>query len=108
LVFVRAGRGGTWYVNGEPDRRKVGDFYIDIGNTKPAKPSDVNFRIGAGAAVFGEGRRYRGILDEAFIFERALSQEEVQRIMNEGMREAQNVDSKGKTATVWGRIKSPH
>lgn len=107
LVFVREGRGGTWYVNGEPDRRKVGDFYIDIGNTKPANPTDINFRIGAEAFGGDQGRRYRGILDEAFIFERALSQEEVQRIMNEGIREAQNVDTKGKAATVWGKIKSP-
>ena len=105
LVFVREGQGGTWYKNGEPDRRKVGNFYIDIGNMKPVVPSDENFRIGA--AVFGENRRYRGILDEAFIFERALSQEEVQRIMNDGFKEARHVDAKGKAATVWGRIKSP-
>ncbi|MDE0506150.1 MAG: hypothetical protein OXI86_18905, partial [Candidatus Poribacteria bacterium] len=51
-------------------------------------------------------RRYRGVLDEAFVYERALSQDEVQRIMNEGFQEAQNVQSNGKTAVVWGRIKS--
>ena len=104
LVFVREGRNGIWYKNGEPDRPKRGDFYIDIGSVKPANPSEANFRIGA--AVFDENRRYRGIIDEAFIFERAMSQEEVQRVMNEGFQEAQNVDSKGKAATVWGRIKS--
>ena len=104
VVFVRKGRGGTWYKNGEPDRPKRGDFHIDIGNTKPANPSDVNFRIGI--SVWNEDRRYRGILDEAFIFERAMSQEEVQKVMNEGFEEAQNVDSKAKTATVWGKIKA--
>ena len=64
------------------------------------------FRIGA--ASFDELRRYRGILDEAFIFGRALSQEEVQRIMNEGFQEAQNVEFKDKAASVWGKIKSAH
>lgn len=106
VVFVRKGRGGTWYKNGVPDRPKRGDFHIDIGSEKPAIPSDVNFRIGI--SVWNEDRRYRGILDEAFIYERAMSQEEVQLIMNEGFEEAQNVESKGKAATVWGRIKSPN
>lgn len=105
LVFVREGRGGTWYVNGEPDRRKVGEYYIDLKSEKPANPTDAKFRIGA--AQFDNARKYRGIVDEAFIFERALSQEEVQRIMSEGFREAQHVDTKGKAATVWGKIKSP-
>ena len=106
LVFVRKGRNGIWYKNGEPDRPKRGDFYIDIGSVKPANPSEANFRIGA--AIFDERRRYRGIIDEAFVFERALSQQEVQRIMSEGFQEAQNVDVKGKTATMWGSIKSSH
>lgn len=106
VVFVRKGRGGTWYKNGEPDRPKRGDFHIDLGSEKPAIPSDVKFRIGV--SIFNPDRRYRGILDEAFIFERAMSQEEVQLIMNEGLEEAQNVEFKGKAATVWGRIKSPN
>jgi len=106
VVFVRKGRGGTWYKNGEPDRPKRGNFYINIGNDNPVNPTEKNFRIGA--ASFDDLRRYRGILDEAFVFERALNQEDVQRIMNEGFQEAQNVDPKGKTATVWGRVKSSH
>ena len=56
VVFVREGRGGVWYKNGEPDRPKRGNFYIDIGSVKPANPSEANFRIGA--AVFDENRRY--------------------------------------------------
>lgn len=106
LVFVREGKGGTWYKNGEPDRPKRGNHYINIGNLNPVNATEQNFRIGA--ASFDELRRYRGILDEAFVFERALSQEEVQRIMNEGFQEAQNVEFKDKTATVWGKIKSAH
>ena len=81
LVFVREGRGGIWYKNGKPDRPKRGNFYIDIGSNKPANPPIQNFRIGA--APFHDGLRYRGVIDEAFIFERALSQDEVQRIITE-------------------------
>ncbi len=106
LVFVREGRGGIWYKNGEPDRPKRGNFYIDIGSNKAANPPISNFRIGA--APFSDALRYRGIIDEAFVFERALSQQEVQRIMSEGFQEAQNVDAKGKAATMWGSIKSSH
>ena len=105
LVFVREGRNGIWYNNGEPDRPKRGNFHIDIGSNKAPNPPISNFRIGA--APFHDGLRYRGVIEEAFIFERALSQDEVQRIMAEGFEEAQNVDAKGKAAAVWGRIKSP-
>ncbi|MDE0503150.1 MAG: LamG domain-containing protein [Candidatus Poribacteria bacterium] len=104
LVFVREGRGGTWYKNGEPDRPKRGNFFIDVGSVKPVNPPIENFRIGA--ASFNDELRYRGVIDEVFIFERALSQDEVQRIMNDGFEEAQKVDAKGKAATMWGTIKS--
>lgn len=105
LVFVREGKNGIWYKDGVPDRPKRGGFHINVGSIQPVKPATKNFRIGA--AAWEEGvRRYRGVLDEAFVYERALSQDEVQRIMNEGFQEAQNVQSNGKTAVVWGRIKS--
>ena len=101
---MRECRNGIWYKNGEPDRPKCGDFYIDIGSNKAPNPPISNFRISA--APFHDGLLYRGVIDEAFIFERALSQDEVQRIMAEGSEEAQNVDAKGKAATFWGRMKS--
>ena len=105
LVFVREGKNGIWYKNGVPDRPVRGGFHINLGTLDAAKPGKKNFRIAA--AAWEEGvRRYRGVLDEAFVYERALSQEEVQSIMNEGFQEAQNVQSKGKAAVVWGQIKS--
>jgi hypothetical protein len=105
LAFVREGRNGIWYKNGLPDRQKRGGYYIDTGSIRPARSSDTNFRIGA--ASWTDWFRYRGVLDEVFIYERALSQEEVQRVMNVGFRGALNADAKGKAATVWGGIKSP-
>ena len=105
LVFVRKGRNGTWYLNGEPDRPMKNGFHIDLGSEKRLGRARKNFRIGT--AVFDDARRWRGILDETFIFERALSQEEIVRIMNHGIVAGQHVDAKGKMATVWGKIKSP-
>ena len=106
LVFVRKGRNGTWYLNGEPDRPMRNGFHIDLGTEKRLGRAKKNFRIGT--AVFDDARRWRGILDETFIFERALSQEEIVRIMNDGIVVGQHVDAKGKMATVWGKIKSPN
>ena len=63
-----------------------------------------NFRIAT--AIFDEGRSYRGALDEAFIFKRALTQLEVTKVMEKGLIGAQAVDAEDKIATVWGRIKS--
>jgi hypothetical protein len=73
IVFVRQGREGTWYLNGEPDRKKKKGFYINLGSGNPVNGSIKNFRLGN--SIWDEGRAYKGIVDEAFIFERALSQD---------------------------------
>ncbi len=104
VVFVRQGREGIWYLNGEPDRQKRGKFYIDLGSDKPLKPQQDNFRIGS--TIFAEGRAFVGALDEVFIFSRALSQLEIAKVMEDGLVGAQAVDAKDKIATLWGRIKS--
>ena len=104
VVFVRQGREGIWYLNGKPDRPKRGNFYVDLGTERPVGPSRENFRIAT--AIFAEGRSYRGALDEAFIFKRALTQLEVTKVMEKGLIGAQAVDAEDKIATVWGRIKS--
>jgi hypothetical protein len=104
VAFVRRGRDGIWYLNGEPDRPKRGNYYVDLGSVEPVKPSRENFRIGN--TVFDERRGWKGTLDEVFIFSRALSQLEVQTVMEKGLIGAQAVDSEDKIATIWGRIKS--
>ncbi len=104
VVFVRQGREGIWYLNGKPDRPKRGGLYIDLGTERPVGRSRENFRIAT--AIFNEGRSYRGALDEAFIFKRALTQLEVTKVMEKGLIGAQAVDAKDKIATVWGRIKT--
>ena len=104
IVFVRQGREGTWYLNGEPDRKKKKGFYINLGSGNPVNSSIKNFRLGN--SIWDEGRAYKGIVDEAFIFERALSQETIQSIMHKGIEKTQAVDPWDKIATLWGQVKS--
>jgi hypothetical protein len=49
----------------------------------------------------------QGIIDEAAIFDEALSQNEIKNIMDNGLQSAVlAVSSSGKLATAWGRVKS--
>ena len=104
VVFVRRGREGIWYLNGKPDRPKRGNFYIDLGSNLPVTPHKKNFRIGA--PIYDDGLSFKGILDEVFVFKRALSEVEVATVMEKGLVGAQAVDAKNKIATLWGHIKS--
>ena len=104
VVFVRQGREGIWYLNGKPDRPKRGNFYIDLGSNLPVTPHKENFRIGA--PIYNDGSTFKGILDEVFVFRRALTQVEVSTVMERGIIGARALDARGKLTTVWGRIKS--
>ena len=104
VVFVRQGREGIWYLNGEPDRPKRGGFHIDLGSDRPVRRSRENFRIAN--SIFDERKAYKGILDEVFVFKRMLTQLEVSKVMEKGLVGALAVDAKDKIARVWGRMKS--
>ena len=99
MVFTRKGKTGTWYLNGKIDNTKQ----MDSDNPVVASPS--HFRIGNW--VLGS-RGWNGIVDEAFIFERALSEEEIRSIMREGLTRARPVNPNDKVATSWGRIKTSY
>lgn len=99
MVFTRKKRTGTWYLNGKMDNAKQ----MDSDNPVVASPS--HFRIGNW--VLGS-RGWNGIVDEAFIFERALSQEEIRTIMNQGLERARAVNPNGKVSILWGRIKTSY
>ncbi len=51
------------------------------------------------------GRMYDGVLDEVVIFNRALTEDEMQAVMNDGVEAALSVDAGGKLATRWGSLK---
>ncbi len=99
MVFTRKKRAGTWYLNGRKDNEKQ----LDSANPVVASPS--HFRIGNW--VLGS-RNWNGIVDEAFIFERALSQEEIRAIMNQGLDRARPVKPNDRVAISWGRIKTSY
>lgn len=99
MVFTRKKRIGTWYLNGRMDNVKQ----LDSANPVVASPS--NFRIGNW--VLGS-RAWNGIVDEAFIFERALSQEEIRTIMNHGLERARPVKPNDRVAISWGKIKTSY
>jgi hypothetical protein len=51
------------------------------------------------------GRMYEGILDELAILNRALTEAEMQSLMNDGMEGALSVRPSGKLAIRWGTLK---
>ena len=61
-----------------------------------------NFRIGNW--VLG-GREWNGIVDEAFLFERAWSKNEIKSIFKLGLEGAQPVSPKDHAATCWWKTK---
>ena len=64
----------------------------------------LNFRIG-NWSVF-EGRGFNGTVDDVFIFERALSHDEIMSLMDAGFGVQGAVSPAGKIAAVWGGIKT--
>ena len=58
---------------------------------------------------FGSNLGMSGIVDEVAIFNRGLTEEEVNDLMNNGLEnllESQPVDPKYKTAITWAKLKS--
>ena len=97
MVFVREGDQGTWYLDGEVDE------VAQLASGDPVIAATSNFRIGNW--VLG-GREFNGMVDEAFLFSRPLSKNDVTSIMNQGVTGAFSVKPVGKISTVWGRIKN--
>lgn len=98
IAVVRDGGTGYYYKNGE-----VVSEQPFKGPKKPVALPTSNFRIGNW--VLG-GREWNGVVDEAFLFERALSKDEIQSIFKLGLEGAQPVSPKDRAATCWGKLKS--
>jgi len=97
MVFVREGDKGIWYLDGKVDEE------TKLASADPVVAATSNFRIGNW--VLG-GREFNGMVDEAFLFNRALKENEVTSIMDRGIEKASHVFPKGKISTAWGRIKN--
>jgi len=101
MVFVRTGNMGTWYLDGEVSME------IRLLTDNPVFPATSNFRIGN--FVLG-GREYNGAVDDAFLFERALSADEIKDIVDSGIAAALAdtgtvVDPRDRASVTWGQIK---
>ena len=98
-VFVRQSDKGTFYLDGKSAAEAT------LLSKDPVVAATSNFRIGNW--VLG-GREFNGMVDEAFIFNRALSTVEITSIMKSGIMGAQPVSLRDKIATAWGRIKTQY
>lgn len=102
----------TWYhVTGvwDADEDRVG-LYLNgvlqskIGTT-PASPGTQEV-LNLGRRSDGSDMSYfDGIMDEFAIFTTPLTEEEIEILMEEGLRAIAAVSSSGKLATIWGKLK---
>jgi len=72
--------------------------------------SDVPFWIGGYGpnADFGSNRHFPGIIDEVRLWEGAMTEAEIKRVMNKSTAAITAVDVSGKLSTTWGKIKDKH
>lgn len=83
-------------------------YYLDgnLVNTEVQNgnmvPNDRDMTIGCRS---NDGIQWGGVLDEIAIFHRALSEAEIQDIMNRGYAESLGVEPSGRLPTVWGKLK---
>ncbi len=96
------------YVNGE-DITNVTD---QPGNLTAKPPflifEDVPVLIGVGLSVGGEvgnDTYFNGLIDDLGIWDRGLTVEEIEEVMDRGLSSRFSVDARGKMATTWGRLK---
>ena len=64
------------------------------------------FRIANWARGGASPRCFMGVVDEAFVFNRALGQGEVEDIMKQGLAELLVVSPAGNLTTTWGNVKN--
>jgi hypothetical protein len=80
-----------------------GDMVKEEGRSGNLTPNDSSLRIGHRE---GSPHWWNGVLDEVGVFNRALSEDEVNRIMNEGLGAIYlSVEPSAKMAITWGQMK---
>ena len=66
--------------------------------------NDNNIEIGGRPDTNGGANLYKGLLDELAVYDRALTAEEIETVMN--ARDILTVDIAGKLTTTWGALKT--
>lgn len=91
----------------DADSGKV-SLWID-GEKEAEADFDTNSGYGTSEGVFHIGRHFdrysAGIIDEVVLFNTALSEADLQSVMNDGLAALTAVEAEGKIATTWGDIK---
>ena len=103
----------NWYhVVGTFDEEKI-QIYLDgelagekeVPNNGPVMVwNDNNIEIGGRPDTNGGANLYKGLLDELAVYDRALTAEEVETVMN--ARDILTVDIAGKLTTTWSALKT--
>ena len=88
------------YVDGVEIKDRGGN---NVGVDTDTKTNDVE--IGWNKWV-GHGDPAQGVFDEVAIFSTALSEKDVNDIMNKGLAVALSVSPKEKLTTIWGSLKT--
>ena len=108
MAFVRTGNIGTWYWNGVPEEFEMPGGRFELASANPVVAATVPFRIGNW--ILG-GREFNGAVDDAFIFGRPLSADDIADIAANGIAAAlagggTAVDPRDKASVTWGEIKA--
>ena len=103
---------GDWYYlaythssdnNGKVKIYVDGEVTLDNDSGNPVAPAGVTSRLQIG--TWG-GEPWPGVVDEVRLWNRVLSDAEIEESMNLGSDDLLDVNSKDKLATSWGSIKS--
>ena len=106
VALVEDGTKGIAYVNGESgipttegDANRPAPPYAPLED----HPVRIGWAIGSQGAIPGDVY-FEGIIDEVFLYDRPMQEDEINELMNGGLRFP--VEPAGKLATTWSRIKA--
>ncbi len=100
----------TWhFIAGTFDGEKVklfvdGEFTIEAAQTIDPRPNAEILTVGAYSR--GAGNSPNGMIDEVAVYNRALSEDELRKLMEEGLKGILAVRQSGKLTTTWGHVKA--
>ena len=104
---------GKWHhVAGTYDKKALRAYVDGKEDAKLAatdEPTDVDYDVAIGNNDLGAASFVKGIIDDVGLFNVALTEDEINDIMKEGVGRATGVSavsSAGKLATAWGKIKA--
>jgi hypothetical protein len=102
LAAVASGESTIVYVDGEIGAQ---------GGPAGPETSDFTVNIGGCGICDATGNWYTGVMDDVAIFQMALEEDDIKKIMNDGLLESLGMAAvcrEGKLATSWGKLKTEY